>query len=590
MKRRALSWFMAAALGVGTMAGGIGSANIVLAEEQKEETEAADGTSEEPADETDSDSSVMKIGALKGPTAMGMAQLLDDENYEFSLAASPDEIVPMIVQGQVDVAAVPSNLASVLYQKTDKNVSVLAVNTLGVLYLVENGDSIQSVDDLKGKTIYASGKGATPEYALNSVLKSNGLDPEKDVTIEYKSEHAEVVAALAEDQTAVGLLPQPFVTTALMKNENLRVALDLNELWESSATDGSRLVTGVVIARNDYLKEHEADIDAFMDAYKDSVEFVNSDTEAAAQIIGNHDIIPAEVAAKAIPECSIVFMEGDEMQTILSGYLNTLIRKQSEVSYQMRTSIINADKAKKYRIFYKIVAAAVWIMVWQLTSMYLKQEILLASPVSVIKRLTELIVMGDFWKSVVFSFVRIILGFSLALVLGTVLAALSSAFFAVEVLMEPLIMVIKATPVASFIILCLIWIPSRNLSVFISFLMVFPVVYTNILEGIRQTDKQLLEMADSFGAGVGKKLQFIYLSQVMPYAVTACKLGLGLCWKAGIAAEVIGIPAGSIGEKLYKAKVYLETPDLFAWTIVIIAVSVGFEKIFMFVLRRSMGE
>ena len=148
----------------------------------------------------------------------------------------------------------------------------------------------------------------------------------------------------------------------------------------------------------------------------------------------------------------------------------------------------------------------------------------------------------------------------------------------------------KATPVASFIILCLIWIPSRNLSVFISFLMVFPVVYTNILEGIRQTDKQLLEMADSFGAGVGKKLQFIYLSQVMPYAVTACKLGLGLCWKAGIAAEVIGIPAGSIGEKLYKAKVYLETPDLFAWTIVIIAVSVGFEKIFMFVLRRSMGE
>ena len=199
MKRRALSWFMAAALGVGTMAGGIGSANIVLAEEQKEETEAADETSEEPADETDSDSSVMKIGALKGPTAMGMAQLLDDENYEFSLAASPDEIVPMIVQGQVDVAAVPSNLASVLYQKTDKNVSVLAVNTLGVLYLVENGDSIQSVDDLKGKTIYASGKGATPEYALNSVLKSNGLDPEKDVTIEYKSEHAEVVAALAEE-------------------------------------------------------------------------------------------------------------------------------------------------------------------------------------------------------------------------------------------------------------------------------------------------------------------------------------------------------------------------------------------------------
>ena len=284
MKKRTLSWFMTAVLGVGALTGCIASVDIVFAEEQSEETEAAGEETEEAenaADETDG--SVMKIGAMKGPTAMGMAQLLDDENYDFSIVASPDEIVPMIVQGQVDVAAVPSNLASVLYQKTDKNVSVLAVNTLGILYLVENGDSIQSVEDLKGKTIYASGKGATPEYALNSVLKSNGLDPEKDVTIEYKSEHAEVVAALAEDQTAVGLLPQPFVTTALMKNENLRVALDLNELWESSVTDGSKLVTGVVIARNDYLKEHEADVDAFMDAYKASVEFVNSDTEAAAE-------------------------------------------------------------------------------------------------------------------------------------------------------------------------------------------------------------------------------------------------------------------------------------------------------------------
>lgn len=331
MKRRALSWFMAAALGVGTMAGGIGSANIVLAEEQKEETEAADETSEEPADETDSDSSVMKIGALKGPTAMGMAQLLDDENYEFSLAASPDEIVPMIVQGQVDVAAVPSNLASVLYQKTDKNVSVLAVNTLGVLYLVENGDSIQSVDDLKGKTIYASGKGATPEYALNSVLKSNGLDPEKDVTIEYKSEHAEVVAALAEDQTAVGLLPQPFVTTALMKNDKLKVALDLNKLWEDSMDDGSKLVTGVVIANNEFVQDHADKVNDFMDAYKESVDFVNSDTEAAAQIIGDHDIIAKEVAQKAIPDCSIVFIEGDEMKTMLSGYLATLDDQNPEI-------------------------------------------------------------------------------------------------------------------------------------------------------------------------------------------------------------------------------------------------------------------
>ena len=247
------------------------------------------------------------------------------------------------------------------------------------------------------------------------------------------------------------------------------------------------------------------------------------------------------------------------------------------------------DNGTKYTGI-RILAVLFWIAIWQFASMYLKQEILLASPVSVIKRLTELIVMGDFLEICGVQFRKDYTGIFSGFDPGNGSGGAFFCFFCCGSADGAIDHGDKATPVASFIILCLIWIPSRNLSVFISFLMVFPVVYTNILEGIRQTDKQLLEMADSFGAGVGKKLQFIYLSQVMPYAVTACKLGLGLCWKAGIAAEVIGIPAGSIGEKLYKAKVYLETPDLFAWTIVIIAVSVGFEKIFMFALRRSVGE
>ena len=183
----------------------------------------------------------------------------------------------------------------------------------------------------EGKTIYASGKGATPEYALNSVLKANGIDPEKDVTVEFKSEHAEVVSALVQDQTAVGLLPQPFVTTALMKNDKLKVALDLNKLWEDSMDDGSKLVTGVVIANNEFVQDHADKVNDFMDAYKASVDFVNSDTEAAAQIIGDHDIIAKEVAQKAIPDCSIVFIEGDEMKTMLSGYLATLDDQNPEI-------------------------------------------------------------------------------------------------------------------------------------------------------------------------------------------------------------------------------------------------------------------
>ena len=196
-----------------------------------ESTEEAASTETEAAGElTD-----VNVAALKGPTAMGMVKLMDDSDngdtganhYNFTIAASPDEITPQIVQGNVDIAAVPANLASVLYNKEGVDVSVLAVNTLGVLYIVENGDSVQSVADLKGKTIYASGKGATPEYALNYMLTANGIDPEKDVTIEYKSEHSECVAALAANEDAVAMLPQPFVTVAMTQNENIRVALDI---------------------------------------------------------------------------------------------------------------------------------------------------------------------------------------------------------------------------------------------------------------------------------------------------------------------------------------------------------------------------
>ena len=220
MKKKLMAWTMSLCVCAG-LAGGTGAVSVWAAEDntsaENTQSDAVQETGEESGEET-ADPDAVRVGALKGPTAMGMAQLLDADGYDFTIAASPDEIVPMVVQGNLDIAAVPANLAATLYQKTEKDVSVLAVNTLGVLYIVENGDSVKSVEDLKGKTIYASGKGATPEYALDSVLEASGIDPEKDVTIEYKSEHAEVVSALAQDQTAVGLLPQPVVTTALMTN------------------------------------------------------------------------------------------------------------------------------------------------------------------------------------------------------------------------------------------------------------------------------------------------------------------------------------------------------------------------------------
>lgn len=277
----------------------------------------------------------VNILALKGPTAMGMVSLMNqadqgeitDENYNFQIVASPDEVTPAIAQGTADIAAVPANLASVLYQKTDGGVQVLTINTLGVLYLVENGNQIQSISDLKGKTIYASGKGATPEYALNYILKENGLTPGEDVQIEWKSEHTECVAALAEHEDAIALLPQPFVTTAQSKNDSLRVALDLTEEWDNIQKENggnSSLVTGVTVVRTEFVQEHPEIVEDFMERYQESVTFVNDHAEEAAKMIGNYDIIPEEIAKKALPECNIVYIDGAEMKEKLSGYLEVL--------------------------------------------------------------------------------------------------------------------------------------------------------------------------------------------------------------------------------------------------------------------------
>lgn len=316
-----------------TMLAGCGSSPADSGGEEQTQSEVEEAQSSEPVD--------VNVTALKGPTAMGMVRMMDDadngkidnENYQFTIAASIDEVTPAISQGETDIAAVPANVSSVLYNKLDGGVQVLAVNTLGVLYIVENGDTVQSAADLKGKTIYASGKGATPEYALNYILEENGIDPAADVTIEWKSEHSECVAALAQDPSGIAMLPQPFVTTAQTKDPDLRVALDLTEEWDKVQEDAenpSALLTGVVIARTEFVQEHPEAVSDFMERYKSSVEFVNENVEEAAQLVGSYDIVTAEVAQKAIPACNIVCITGDEMQEKLSGYLAVLNEQNPE--------------------------------------------------------------------------------------------------------------------------------------------------------------------------------------------------------------------------------------------------------------------
>ena len=270
------------------------------------------------------------VAALKGPTAMGMVKMMSDDagaNWNFTIAAAADEIAPKLIQGALEIAAVPANLAATLYNKTQGKVQVLAINTLGVLYIIENGETVQSVADLKGKTIYSAGQGATPEYALNYILKESGIDPVNDVNIIFSKEHTECLNALLNDDNAVALLPQPFVTTAMTKAPGVRIALDLNQLWadvQEGKENPSALLTGVVVARTEFVQNNPEAVNAFMDAYAASVQYANENVDETAALIGSYEIVPEAVAKAALPYCCIVMIEGEEMTQKLSGYLQVL--------------------------------------------------------------------------------------------------------------------------------------------------------------------------------------------------------------------------------------------------------------------------
>lgn len=278
----------------------------------------------------------VNIAALKGPTAMGMVKLMEDaeagetaNNYNFTIAGAADEITSSIIKGEFQIAAVPCNLASVLYNKTQGAVQVAAINVTSVLYIVETGDTIHSVEDLKGKTIYSTGKGTTPEYTLNYLLQAAGIDPAADVTIEFKSEATEVAAILAESTDAIAMLPQPYVTVAMTQNENIRIALDIAEEW-GKYTENSSVVTGVVLVNKAFAEENPEVVQAFLDEYRASTEYVVANVEEAAALVEKRDIVKAAVAKKAIPYCNIVFLTGEDMKTKVAAYLNVLFEQAPE--------------------------------------------------------------------------------------------------------------------------------------------------------------------------------------------------------------------------------------------------------------------
>lgn len=316
---------------------GCGAASSAASSSEAASVAASSETAAEPASSEETAGPVqlstdepLRIAGLKGPTTMGLINLLPmmesggtAVEYDLQLYGAADEIVPLLVKGELDIAAIPANLAATLYQKTEGQVQALAVNTLGVLYVVEKGETVQSIADLAGRTLLSTGKGTTPEYVLRYILTQNGIDPDKDVDIVYYSEAAEVTAQMAVAEDAIAVLPQPYVTAAGIQDETLRVALDLTEEWNKVC--GSQLITGVTIVRKEYAEAHPDVIEAFLADYEKSVQAANTDLDGTAALCEEQGVVAkAAIAKLALPKCNIVFQTGSELKANVSAYLQVL--------------------------------------------------------------------------------------------------------------------------------------------------------------------------------------------------------------------------------------------------------------------------
>ena len=329
--KKIVSLLLALTMALGLAAcGGAASSSVASSAAASSEAVSEAASSEETVSEPLSATEALRIAGLKGPTTMGLVNLLSMESdgtasmdYDLQLYGAADEIVPLLMKGELDMAAIPANLAATLYQKTSGGIEAVAVNTLGVLYVVEKGDTVQSMADLKGRTILSTGKGTTPEYVLRYLLTQNGIDPDKDVTIEYYSEATEVTAQMANTEDAIAVLPQPYVTAAGLQDDTLRVALDLTEEWNKVAD--TQLITGVTVVRKEYAEEHPDVVAAFLTDYAKSVEAANTDLDGTATLCEEQGVVAkAAIAKKALPNCNIVCLTGDELKTNASAYLQVL--------------------------------------------------------------------------------------------------------------------------------------------------------------------------------------------------------------------------------------------------------------------------
>jgi NitT/TauT family transport system substrate-binding protein len=341
MKKRGLCFVLAATMtaalftGCGTSGAGAETETAEssqASENESEQQDLAEDTQTAQETFTDEESVTVRVGAMSGPTAMGMVKLMDDSaegqtqnTYQFAeLSTEASAFVAPLASGELDIAAVPSNLAATIYNNTEGGVEVIATCNLGVLNVVERGESVSSLADLAGKTIYATGQGAVPEYTIRYLLDANGVDPDNDVTIQWCSDTTEALSYINADESAIAILPQPFVTAACAQVEDLRVAIDLNDEW-AKLDNGCSIITGVVVVRTEFAEQYPEQVATFLEEYQASVSYTEEDVEGAAALIEQFGIVgKAAIAQKALPECHLTALTGSEMRTALEGFLQIL--------------------------------------------------------------------------------------------------------------------------------------------------------------------------------------------------------------------------------------------------------------------------
>jgi len=528
----------------------------------------------------------ISIGVLRGPNGMGMSYLMEENSldlyetaYQINILAATDRLATRLAKGELDFATLPTTVAANVYQETNGRIQLLGINTFGGLYLVENGTSIQSFTDLKNVGLSISNRPETGPYILDYLLEANAIKDKNKPEVNYIADNQKLSADLVSNEGDLAILPEPFVSTLLQRNKKLRVALDLAEEWQDVSRD-SILPMGCLVVNTEFASENPESVATFIQRYKRSIEYVNSNQEEAGLLIEKHKLMNnSRQAINSIDRSQLTWIDAGEAQEDVVKYLEILLEVDKNIigGEVPDEKFFYQDTRKTKNPFEGMIILGAWLGVWTLMASRIS-AFYLPSPMETGKTLLALLSVGETYIIIWHSLVRVLIGLFLAIILGVSTGLLAGVFDNVYKFLQPVLVAIKSTPVVSFIILAIIYMKSDYVPSFCGMLLCYPIIYYNVIEGYRTVDAQLISMSLVYNVPLKRQLLKLYLPSMAPYIFAGILTSIGIGWKGTIAAEVISVLQSSIGNEIYNGKIYLDTPSVFAWTIIIIISSLIIEK------------